>query len=93
MSVAELSKLRMYEFHYDHYKQWYRDTDLRFTDTDSLMYHIYVASKVRILWNVRHSILNVRHSTRKIVECLYAHVLCLITYPLYLITYPTTINV
>jgi hypothetical protein len=40
-AVLELSKLRMYEFHYDHFKQWYPDADLLFTDTDSLLYHVY----------------------------------------------------
>ena len=40
-AVLELSKLRMYEFHYDHFKQWYPDADLLFTDTDSLVYHIF----------------------------------------------------
>jgi hypothetical protein len=40
-AVLELFKLRMNEFHYDHFKQWYPDADLLFTDTDSLMYHIY----------------------------------------------------
>jgi hypothetical protein len=40
-AVLELSKLCMYDFHYEHFKQWYPDADLLFTDTDSLVYHIF----------------------------------------------------
>ena len=40
-AVLELSKLCMYEFHYDYFKQWYPDAELLFTDTDSLLYHVY----------------------------------------------------
>jgi hypothetical protein len=40
-AVLELSKLCMYDFHYEHFKHWYPDADLLFTDTDSLVYHIF----------------------------------------------------
>jgi hypothetical protein len=40
-AVLELSKLCMYDFHYEHFTQWYPDADLLFTDTDSLVYHIF----------------------------------------------------
>jgi hypothetical protein len=39
-AVLELSKLCMYEFHYEHFTQWYPEADLLFTDTDSLVYHV-----------------------------------------------------
>ena len=40
-AVLELSKLCMYDFHYDHFKQWHPNAGLLFTDADSLVYHIY----------------------------------------------------
>ena len=39
-SVLNLSKLLMYEFHYNKMKKWFADIELCFTDTDSLLYHI-----------------------------------------------------
>ena len=39
--ISELSKVLMYEFHYDYAKNKYRnDSKLLFTDTDSLMHEI-----------------------------------------------------
>ena len=40
-AVLELSKLHMFKFHYEHFKQWYPDAELLFTDTDSLVYQVY----------------------------------------------------
>jgi hypothetical protein len=40
-AVLELSKLCMYDFHYEHFKQWYPKAQLLFTDTDSLVYEIF----------------------------------------------------
>ena len=39
-SVLELSKLLMYQFHYDKMLHKYQDIDLCFTDTDSLLYEV-----------------------------------------------------
>ena len=40
-SVLELSKITMYEFHYDHImKKYGSNAQLLYTDTDSFMYHI-----------------------------------------------------
>ncbi len=40
--VLELAKLHMYKFHYDSIRRKYQNNaELLFTDTDSLMYHIY----------------------------------------------------
>ena len=41
MCILELSKVLMYEFHYDYIKNIYgNNSRLLFTDTDSLMYEI-----------------------------------------------------
>ena len=41
-AILDLSKLLMFNFHYNYIKKKYHNTaELLFTDTDSLMYHIY----------------------------------------------------
>ena len=39
-TVLDLSKLLMYDFHYNKMLKWYNDINLCFTDTDSLLYEI-----------------------------------------------------
>ena len=38
--ILELSKLKMYQFHYDYVLKTFKDVKLLFTDTDSLVYEI-----------------------------------------------------
>ena len=54
-AVLELSKLHMYEFHYDFVKQrWPGDLSrLLFTDTDSLMYEIRASNVYATIWDNR----------------------------------------
>ena len=40
MSILDISKLKMYQFHYEYLIKMYPDADLLFTDTDSLCYWI-----------------------------------------------------
>ena len=39
-TILDLSKIVMYEFHYDHMKPKFEDFQLCYMDTDSLVYHI-----------------------------------------------------
>ena len=50
MCILELSKVLMYEFNYDYIKNKYgNNSELSFTDTDSLMYAIKLKVLMRIL--------------------------------------------
>jgi hypothetical protein len=54
-SVLELSKLHMYGFHYDFVKTQYpgKQSQLLFTDTDSLMYEISASNLYETIWENR----------------------------------------
>jgi hypothetical protein len=54
-SVLELSKLHMYGFHYDFVKTHYpgKQSQLLFTDTDSLMYEISTSNLYETIWENR----------------------------------------
>jgi len=54
-AVLELSKLHMYKFHYDFVKrQWPgKQSQLLFTDTDSLMYEIHTTNLYDTIWEHR----------------------------------------
>jgi len=57
-AVLELSKLRMYEFHYDVIKAKYGDkARLLFTDTDSLMYEIETDDVYKDFFEMRSALL------------------------------------
>jgi hypothetical protein len=53
--VLELSKLHMYRFHYDVIKKLYpaKQSNLLFTDTDSLMYEIFADNVYEKVWENR----------------------------------------
>ena len=54
MCVLELSKLLMYEFHYDYIKNKYgNNSRLLFTDIDSLMYEIKLKMSMKILETIK----------------------------------------
>lgn len=54
-AVLELSKLHMYRFHYDFVKRHYPgdQSQLLFTDTDSLMYEISATNVYELMWDNR----------------------------------------
>ena len=55
MCILELSKLHMYNFHYNTIKKMYRNNaKLLFTDTDSLMYEIKTQDVYKDLYKIKH---------------------------------------
>ena len=55
MCILELSKTRMYDFHYNYIKSQYGDkARLLFTDTDSLMYEIEADDVYQDFWKDKH---------------------------------------
>ena len=51
--VLELSKMRMYRFHYDYFMKQYPAAKMLFTDTDSLMYWVETADIYKELFTER----------------------------------------
>jgi len=55
MAILDLSKLHMFEFHYDFMKPQYgSNAQLLFTDTDSLCYHIKTDDFYKDMWQNKH---------------------------------------
>ena len=55
MSILDLSKTLMYDFHYNYIKKKYNDkARLLFTDTDSLTYEIETDDVYKNFWNDRN---------------------------------------
>ena len=55
MCILDLSKMLMYDFHYNYIKGKYRDrAKLLFTDTDSLTYEIEAEDVYKDFWNDKH---------------------------------------
>ena len=52
-AVIEPTMSCVYEFRYDHCKEWYPDADLCFTDADSLLYHAYAGDLQAALHSCR----------------------------------------
>ena len=46
-AILDLSKIVMYEFHYDYMKPKFKDFQLCYMDTDSLVYHIKTADSMK----------------------------------------------
>ena len=60
MCVFELSKVLMYEFHYDYIKNKYGNiTALSYTDADSLMYEIKTKVSMKILATIKKCLTSV----------------------------------
>ena len=49
MCILDLSKILMYEFHYDYIKNKYSNNSRLFTDTDSLMLKLKLKMVIKIL--------------------------------------------
>ena len=53
-SILELSKTKMYDFHYNVMKKKYPEATMCFTDTDSLLYKIPTEDLSKEIYNLRH---------------------------------------
>ena len=65
MSILELNKVLMYEFHYDYIENKYGyNSRVLFTDTDSLIYEIKTEDVYKDLKNDKHFFALTNYSTK-----------------------------
>ena len=70
MCIFDLSKMLMYDFHYNYIKKRYGDSDkLLFTDTDSLTYEIEAEDVYKNFWNDKDMFDNSGYPANSLCYC------------------------